>query len=187
VPGRVIFREDAVEAYRRVAGKDVVPRLISGPITVCRWLLVVVLVGAVALAWSVRVPTYVGAPGVLVAPGGAESFGTRTVAVLFLPPAESPSVRVGRPVRIQVGTSGTGVQGTVTVVDSDVITPETARERHPSLGPDLVTQPSVVAVVRLEDRPPAGSHGGTWVTAQVETGSQRLVAYIADLPTRSAE
>ena len=185
MPERSIFRQTAIEAYRRGGEKDVIPRLVSRPITVCRWLLLAVLIAAVALAWWVRVPTFVQAPGVILGPVEDQALGPQTVAVLLLPPDSATQVGVGRPVRLQAGSSGTDTRGAVTAVEPGVLTPETARQRFPALGPDLVMQPSVVVRVRM-DGPPSGSAAGTRITAQVETGAQRLIALLPGLPVRSA-
>jgi hypothetical protein len=186
VPDRTIFRETAIAAYRRGGEKDVIPRLISRPITVCRWLLLALLVAATALSWWVTVPTYLGASGVMVGPGDGQPLGARASAVLVLSPDRATHVRVGRPVRLQLGSAGADVRGAVAAVKSGLVTPDAARQRYPGLGPDLITQPSVVVVVRLEGPPPSGSAPGTRVAAQVETGPQRLISRLPGLPSRSA-
>ena len=196
MPERTIFRQTAVEAYRRGTEKDVIPRLVSRPIAVCRWLLLMLLVAATALAWWVTVPTYVGASGVIVGPGDAEPPGAPTAALLLLPPENAEHVRVGRPVRLQEGSAGTeaqgvdvqGVdaQGVVAAVEPGVVTSDTARQRYPVLAPGLVTQPSIIVVVRLPAPPPPGLTPGVRVTAQVQTAERRLITLLPGLPSRSA-
>ena len=186
MPVRTIFRETALEAYRRGAEKDVIPRLVSRPIVWCRWLLLAVLVGAAALAWVVWVPTYLTASGVVVGPEDARAYGAQTAVVLVVPRDSVNGVRVGRPVRLELESSGTVAQGAVAAVEPGVVTPETARRRHPALGPDLVPQPSVVVVVRLQNTEPSGFAAGSRVTGQVETGAQRLIALLPSLPSRPA-
>jgi hypothetical protein len=201
VPERTIFRQTAVEAYRRGTEKDVIPRLVSRPITVCRWLLLALLVAATALAWWVTVPTYVGASGVIVGPGGAEPFGARTAALVLLPPDGARQVGVGRPVRLErraPGTDGQAVDargvdahgvdahrvdahGVVAAVEPGVVTSDTARQRHPALAPGLVTRPSVVVVVRLAAPPPSGLAPGSRVTAQVQIAERRLITLLPGL------
>ena len=186
MPERMIFRPSAIEAYRRGLEKDVIPRLVSRPVTVVRWLLLALLVAAAALGWWVTVPAYVGASGVLVGPEEARPLGAGTAAALVLPPNDAADVRVGRPVRIQMGSAGDDAQGVVTAVEPGVVTPDTARHRYRSLGPDLVTQPSVVVLVRLQGPLPSASSAGTRVTAQVEIGEQRLIALVPGLSSESA-
>jgi len=178
---RTVFRQTAVEAHRRGVEKAVIPRLVSRPITVGRWMLLALLIAVAALSWWVTIPGYVGASGVLVGQGDAQPLGAQTAAVLLLPEASASQVRVGGPVHIQVGSLGTVAEGAVSVVEPGVVTPDTARRRYPGLGPDLGTQPSVVVVVRLEGSPPSPPSAGTQVTAHVETRAQRLVALLPSL------
>ncbi len=181
MPGRPIFRETALEAYRRGTEKDFVPRFVTGPIVACRWLLLILLVGVAVLAWWVRVPTYVSAGGVIVGGGELRPAGAETAAVLFLPPEQAVPLRVGRPVYLRVA-SGASAQGTVAEVEPGVISPDEARERYPiPEGSDLITRSSVAVVVRLDRTPPAAARGGTPTTARVEIGSQRLLALVPGL------
>jgi len=186
VPERTIFRPTAVEAHRRGKENDVIPRLVSRPVMVCRWLLLTVLLAAAALSWTVRVPAYVSASGVLTGPGDSAPSGPPTTALLVVPREDAPRVGIGRPVRIQAGFSATVAQGDVVRVEPGVITPQEASQRYPALGPDLVTQASVVVVVRLASPPPSGSTAGSRVTAQVQDGTQRLIAFLSGLASRPA-
>ncbi|MFC9289485.1 hypothetical protein [Streptomyces sp. NPDC057052] len=175
---RPIFRESAVESYRRGAAKDIVPRLTFRPVVVCLWLLLAVLTATAALAWSVRVPAYVSAQGTVLADGAraGPGGGTTTTAVLFLPADRSAHVRAGRHVQAQVGSSGPAVAGTVVRVEPDVTGPDTARTRYGfEPGPDTVRQPWTVVIVRLGQPLPAATYGGSLLTARVEAGSQRIL------------
>jgi hypothetical protein len=177
---RSIFRETALDAYRRGTNKDVVPRLTSRPIIVCMWLLLGALVAATSLASSIRVPAYVGASGVIL--GSAEQVrpaGGGTAAVLFVPPDQSAPLHSGQPVQGQVGSSGAYVHGAVATVEPGVIGPDTARNRYGLAdGSDVITRPSNVVIVRLEEALPPTAYGGSSLTARVEVGSQRLLGLI---------
>jgi hypothetical protein len=178
VAGRAIFRESAVEAYRRGREKDIVPRLTSWPAIICLWLLLAVLMTSVALAWWIRVPMYVGAEGVIL-PSGAQAQlgGTRTAAALFLSPDQPTHLRVGQPVHAQIGSSGPAVQGTVARIEPGLIGPDTARTRYgfePVAG--MVPEPWTVAIVWLRHSLPVASSSGSLLTARVQVGSQRLLA-----------
>jgi hypothetical protein len=181
MPGRTIFRESAIEAYRRRTERDIVPRLVARPIIVGCWLLLGTFVAAALVAWSVRVPTYVGASGAILA--GAErppAGGGRTGAVLFLSPDRSSDLRDGQPVRAQIGSSGRFVQGAVTRVERRLIGPAAARRRY-RIGADLVTEPSIVVAARLDARLRPETYGGSRITARVEIGSQRLLGLLPGL------
>ncbi|MGX1272351.1 hypothetical protein [Streptomyces phaeoluteigriseus] len=196
---RVIFRESAVDAYRRGTAKDIVPRLTSQPVIVCLWVLLAVLIAGAALAWSVRVPAYVSAQGVILAAdgtraGGADgtraggaAHGSRagpgagtTAAALFLPADHSANVRVGRPVQAQIGSSGPSVSGAVVRVEPGVTGPDTARTRYGfEPGADTVRQPWTVVIVRLGHPLPAAAYAGSLLTARVEAGSQRILTHLS--------
>jgi hypothetical protein len=172
VPGRTIFRDSAIEAYRRRTERDIVPRLVPRPVIACLWLLLAALLASVLVAWSVRVPTYLGASGVVVGARGA---------TLFVPPDDSARLQTGRPVRGQIGSSGTYVHGAVTRVDARLIGPDTARQRYGVQGTDLITEPSSSVMVRLANALPPHAYAGSRLTARVQIGSQRLLGLVPGL------
>ena len=147
--GRAIFRETALEAYRRRTSRDVVPRLTYWPIIVCMWVLLAVLLGTLAGAWAVRVPTYVSAPGVILGSGDVSRTSGDVTAALFVPPDQSDRLRVGQPVHGQTGSAGK-----VVAIESSVISPDAARDRYRIDGAaDVITQPSRVVTLRLHEAP----------------------------------
>ncbi|WP_433502242.1 hypothetical protein ACQP04_20900 [Pseudonocardia halophobica] len=176
--GRTLFREGALEAYRRATGRDVLPRVTSWPVVLCSWLLLAGLLAAVVLAWSVRVPTYAAGPGLVP----DQQRGDQSVVVLFLPPDQSAQVRPGQIAQGRIGASGPSVRGEVTTIERDLIGPAHARDRfHLDNSSDLVTEPSMVVIVRLEENLPTNAYAGSHVTAQVQTGSQPLLASLPAL------
>ena len=179
VTTRSIFRERAMDAYRRRAERDVVPRLTSGPVIACSWALLAVLVVAAVGAWSVRVPAYVAAGGVVVAPGEdvAQASAT-TSAVLFVPPEQAARLRVGQRVRGQVGSAGPSVQGTIASIAPGLIGPASARSRYGVAGADVLGEPARAVTVRLATALPASAFAGARVTARVEVDSQRLLTLV---------
>jgi hypothetical protein len=162
--GRQIFRESALRAYRQRTEKDVVPRLISTPIMTAGWLLLATLVGVAVLAWSLRVPTYVSASGVLT---------TGQDAVVFVAPDDAAAVRAGRAVRGRIGSSGEPVRGSVVAVATRAIGPDAARRRYRLT--DVIDEPAVAVAVRLDHTLPSRRYAGSRFTAEVETGSERLL------------
>jgi hypothetical protein len=179
VADRVIFRESAVQAYQRRSTKDIVPRLTSRPAIVCLWLFLAVLVTSAAAAWSVRVPAYVDAQGVILRSGTEVGLnGGKTAGVLFLPPDQSAHMRVGQPVHALIGSSGPSASGAVAGIEPGVISPDTARARYRfEPGAGLVRQPWTVVTVRLEQPLPPAVYGGSNLTARVEIGAQRLLTF----------
>ena len=55
------------------------------------------------------------------------------------------------------------------------------RYRLDGLGAVLITQPSIVLIIRLSTTLPASAYTGSLCTAKVETGSQRLLALLPGL------
>jgi hypothetical protein len=183
VAGRTIFRESALEAYRRNTTRDVLPRLTSWPAIACAWALIGVLGAVVVLTWSVRVPMYIGASGVILS--GTDQVagsGTETAAVLFVPPDQSGDLRIGQPVHGWIGSTDAPVAGAVIRIEPDLLGPDAARERY-GLGDraDLVTQPSNVVIVRLRQGLSPSAYGGSRVNAQIQVGTQRLLALFPGL------
>jgi hypothetical protein len=169
-----------MEAHRRRTEKDVVPRLISTPILVCAWIVVATLAGSALLAWSVRVPVYVGASGVVLGRDAKiEGVGARTAAVLFVAPDQANSARAGQPVQLRLGSSGTSVLGAIAKVERGIVGPDEARARYRIQGgPDVLTQPSTAVIVRLRRELSTARYGGSHVTAQIDVGRQRLLGLL---------
>ncbi len=166
-------------AYKRSLEKDVVPRLISWPIILCLWLLLGAFLTAGIFAWYAQVPTYVSGSGIILANGDMlqPAYGG-TVAIVFLPPDQSAGIWVGQHVGIQIGSTDTQVQSTIAQVESGIISPAAARQRYglEGTGSLLITQPSVVAIIKLGAVLPTTTYAGSLLSASVETGSQRLLA-----------
>lgn len=151
---------------------------------VCLWLLLGVLIAATFLAWYVQVPTYVDGSGIILSRGDMlqPAYG-EMVAVVFLPPDQSAHLRVGLPVDVQTGSAGPLVQSTIAKVEPGITSPDAARQRYQpgGVGTLLVTQPSIVVIIKLGTKLPAAAYAGSLCTARVETGSQRLLALLSGL------
>jgi len=171
-------------AYKRGREKDVVPRLISWPIIVCFWLLLAVFIAAGFLAWDVQVPTYVDGSGIILAQGEmSQPHYGEMLAALFLSPDQSMRMRVGLPADVQIGSAGVNVRGTIAKVEPGITSPDAARTRYRLDGADalLITQPSIVVIIRLGTTLPATTYAGSLVAAKVEVGSQRLLTLLPGL------
>lgn len=168
-------------AYKRSREKDVVPHFISWPLIACLWLLLGVLLAAGFFAWYAQVPTYVSGSGIMLANGDMlqPAYG-QMVAIVFLPPEQSARIRVGQRVEIQIGSVDMHLQSTIAQVEPGIISPDAARQRFGLSGTGAlpVTQPSVVAIVKLGTVLPDTAYAGSLLTARVETGSQRLLALL---------
>ncbi len=163
--------------------KDVVPHLISWPIIVSLWCLLGGLFAAGFFAWYAQVPTYVSGTGIIIAKGDMlQPAYEKTVAIVFLPPDQSPHLRTGLPVDIQIGSAGTHVQSTIAQIEPNIMSPDAIRQRYQLDGADalLITQPSKVVIIKLGTVQPATAYAGSFLTARIEVGSQRLLPLLLD-------
>jgi hypothetical protein len=186
VSDRPIFRESAVEAFRRGTEKDIVPRVIARPIVICLWLFLGALLAGVLIAWSVKVPSYAGATGVVL---GARDHATRgvTSAVLFVTPDERAQMRVGRSVHAQVGSSGTHVPGMIVKVEPGLIGPRAAARRYRlHAASDVIDEPSQAVIVKLSKALSGAAYDGSRLTAKVQVGSRRLLKLFRGLGSFAA-
>jgi len=181
MPQKTIFRQKAIMAYKRNLEKDVLPRLVSTPILVCLWLLLAVLLAAGFFVLFAEVPIYVGGSGiVLVQENVLQPEYGKMVAIVFLSPDQSTRVRVGQPVDIQIGSAGMHVHSTIAQVEPGVMSPAAVRQRYQLDAGDaaLVTQPSVVATVKLDTVLSDTTYAGSLLTARIQIGFQRLLALL---------
>src|SRR5438067_11520795 len=95
------------------------------------------------------------------------------VCFWLLPADQSAHLRVGLPVHVQIGSAGAYVQGTIAQVEPGISSPEAARKRYrlDAAGALLITQPSIVLIIRLATTLSATAYAGSLCTAKVETGS----------------
>lgn len=179
---RPIFRPTAVEHYRQSRQKDILPRFAAPPVLLLLWVLLgLFLVGVVVVVtWLSRVPTYVTGTGMVV--DGmtyySREIGHQAVALLFLPtnPAQPLYLAPGMPVRIQIGSLGQPMHATVTTVEPGVISPGQAQQRYGLGGTHLISEPSIVVLVKLPSTLPVQIYVGSLVSAQVQIGSHSILS-----------
>jgi hypothetical protein len=174
VPKRQIFRESAIQHYIKNREKDVLLRIMPLPMAVFLWVLLSILFMAGLFAWNERIPTYVGGAGIVQ----NSNTDNNSIAVVFLPAGPSTTVQVGEPARIQIGSLQ--VQGTVTKVATATMSPDTTRTQFQLQGnmAALVTQPSLIVLIRFTTMLPASIYAGSSLSAQIEVGSQRILSQL---------
>lgn len=194
VPNQPIFRNNAVKHYMQSRQKDTLPRFISLPLALFLWMLLALLLVVGVLAWFEEIPTYVGGKGVILREGNyagntgnvgsqanESSNSTGATAAIFLPLNQAKKLHIGAPVRVDLNTSGPHMQSKIVEIDYGV-SPYVALQRY---GLDrhymfLVTEPSVVVLVRLETISPI-TYAGSTLTAEVEVGSRRVISLLPGL------
>jgi len=179
-----IFREQALKSYIERREKDVLPQLVTPPVFLFLWMLLGLFITAGLLAWSAQVPVYLEGTGIILEQPLPSISGQReAVAVIFFPALNTPKVRARLPVQVQVGRTGPQFTGTIGTVEPGVISPDEAHQRF-ALGNDVlqdVSGPSVAVTVPLGHGFPAQTFAGSVVHAQVQVGTQRLLALLPGL------
>ncbi|MFL5693812.1 MAG: hypothetical protein ACJ795_18615 [Ktedonobacteraceae bacterium] len=173
---RSIFRARAIQHYARSREKDVLPRFVSPPVFWCLWTVLSLCLVLGWLVWDIRIPVYLPGIGAVVT---NHSSGAARV-VLFVSADQQRSVHPGEPVRLQIGSTGSLLLYTITTVAPALLSPEEARQQYHLDGSLslLVIQPSVVALVTLDARVPASTYAGSIVHAQIQDGTQRVLAFL---------
>lgn len=172
-PRRSIFREQALQRYRRGRDKDVLPRFAAPPVFLGLWIVLSLCLVAGWLAWNIRVPVYVAGSGVV-------AFSGEVQAVVFISANQQQSVHPGEPVQVQIGATGPRLLRTITAVAPTLLSPEEARQDYHLDGTlaFLITAPSIVIVVALGPGIPVSAYAGSIVSAQVQVGDMSLLSFV---------
>ena len=180
---RSIFRESALEAYRRNTARDVLPRLTSWPVVASCWLLVGGLLAVAAVAWSVQVPAYAAGSGfVLDDLRAAMIQSSGPTAVVLVPPQQAGRLRPGQVVHAQLGASGATIDGRIARVEPGLIAPNIAMERYGfSSSPGAAAEPMAAVVVHLPGSGSLTENAGTHLQARIRVGSHRLLSFVPGL------
>ena len=198
-----IFRRNAIKHYMEGREKHEIPRFISLPITILLWALLTLFVAATLVVWSEQVPIYETTQGIVIAQSAAQPSGKPVsasgkstsvtgksalmtgkpvpaiiMAVFFFPPVQAQHLHMGLPISLNIGSSGQQIKSQITSIMPGVMSP-TALSSLFHLGniPLAITQPSIVAVVKL-DPTFATKYVGGVVTGKLQVGSQRLISFL---------
>lgn len=169
---RTIFRERAIQAYRRSREKDVLPRFVAPPTFLGLWIVLSLCLVAGWLAWNIRVPVYLAGSGLVIS--------GETQVVLFISADQQRSIHPGEPVQVQLGRSGPLLQRTITAVVPTLLSPEKARQDYHLDGALalLVTEPSIAVVVALDPSSTLAGYAGSLVSAKVQVGDESLLSFV---------
>ena len=177
---RPIFRASAIKQYMQGRDKDVLPRYVSPPVFIFLWIILGLCLVAGCITWATRIPIYASGVGEIIDQDNQYGYiGSEASAVVFLPPNLLSVVRSGQLVQLQIGSNGPQLHLKIAAVASKVLSPDQARKKYNLDGALalLVTQPSVVVVVRLEHYA-SDQDLGTILHARVEIGSQRVLSLV---------
>jgi hypothetical protein len=186
---RSIFRESAIKKYLQRQEQGVLLQVVSPPAFALLWIVLLLLLAAGVLAWAVEVPISATGQGVIVeqtadgaaTDGGATGQnGQEVVAALFFSPDQQGSLHQGQSVAMNVGLASSSLTGSIARVETDVISPNEARQRFNLQGTlaQVVTGPSVLVLVNIGSVSSAHSYVGSLCAAQVRIGSQRVLSLL---------
>jgi hypothetical protein len=182
---RNIFREKALQNYAVSKQKEVLPRLISPPVFVLFWILLVLSLFAGITAWLTRVPTYVVTTGVVLDQGiiQGQQANDEATAIVFVPASHAAQVHAGQPILLQIGAIGTQLHSRVERVVPGILSPNEARRRYglDNTTSHIITGPSTVLMISLGPAFPAQQYAGSTVSAQLQIGSQRVLSLLPGL------
>jgi len=172
---RPIFRESAMKQYLQKREQDILPNTVSPPFFTYGWLVVLLLVVAGTLAWSSEVPTFMTASGVITAQTANSN---AAQAILFIPTQQATKVKAGEVVQLKLGANGPTRITKIVSVRPGVVSPTDARKLFAldNGAAQVITEPSVIVTVGLDQSISTQTFAGTTVNAQVQIGSHSVLS-----------
>lgn len=159
--------------------QTVLPRFIAPPVPLCLWLLLSCVLTVSVLAWLTRVPVYRNGVATVVAQNSANE----ELIVAFFPPESKSEMKAGQNLSLKLDPAGPPVMRTIASIEPRILSPAEARKKFnlDNTAAPTYRFPAAVAIARLgkpNDELPASAYEGTVIEAQVEVGSQRLIALL---------
>ena len=171
-PKRSIFRSTTVQKYTQNREKSVLPRVVAPPVFVLCWIILTFLVTAGIVAWMGKVPLYITGSGVVLDQSTLSSQNDEAAAVIPLPVNTASHLRKGQLVQIQVGQAGPLLIRAIDSISSTVMSPSEIQQKYGI----RVSDPAILLIVGLGATISRSMYTGSLVQAQVQIGSQSLLA-----------
>jgi hypothetical protein len=177
---RAIFREEALQHYKKRNSRDVLPRYISPPVFRAFWVFVLLCFSLLLVAWNIRLPLYLNGVAVVIS---AQQTPYQDQAGLFalvlFSPAQTSHLHQGMSVSLLLPGGSQAVQEDLANTPA-LLSPQEVRatyhlDSHLSL---LVEQPALVGVLLLRPAELSRLETGALFQAQVQVGSQSLLALL---------
>ena len=169
-----IFRERAIEKYMRRREIHVILRLVSPPMFLFLWALLLLAVCGGAVVWSIQVPILVQGKGIVVqqvvqaqkantkqgTQANARQSTSEIVVLLLLPPDQQANLKVGQSVSI--------------------MSPTDIRTQFNLSAPlsQVISGPSIVASAPVQPASLGHTYLGSQCDAQVKVGSQSALSFV---------
>jgi hypothetical protein len=171
--GRSIFRNKAMQHYLQSREKTILPLFVAPPVFAFYWLLLGIFLMSGLIAWFGQVPLYATGPGLISAQStSVNQNNEQAIALIFLPASSSLRPQPGWSALVQVGLTGPPLNGTVDTIKPGVLSPSEVQKQY-----SLKVLTSVIVVsVKLGVQVARNLDTGSPVSAQIQVGSQRLLA-----------
>jgi len=159
--------------------ETVLPRFIAPPVPLCLWLLLSCLLAVSILAWLTHVPVYRNGVATVV----AANFAKEEMILAFFPPESKSEMKAGQKLSLKLDPAGPPVVRTIAVIEPEILSPAEVRKKFSldNTAARSYEHPAAVAIARLgkpSEELPASAYEGAVVEAQLEVGSQRLIALL---------
>jgi hypothetical protein len=171
-PKGSIFRSKTMQKYMQNREKSVLPRVIAPSVFAFSWIVLTLLIAAGIAVWIGKVPQYLSGSGIVLTPSASIQANEEATAVILLPASAVSQLKTGQPVQIQVGQSGLQVNRTIDSISQDLLSPS---DVHQNFGLE-VSGPSLAVTVGLGPNIPARLYAGSLIQAQIQVGSQSVLA-----------
>lgn len=199
---RSIFREEAIRRYIESNEKTVLPQLISPQTFAYLWFLLGLLCASSLVAWFVKVPLYASGSAIVVRwnddlnhqlndtshqnpteqLSGDVDNGEIVIAAFF-PSQFFSNLQVAQNVVLEFDALGDRFTQSIQTVEPQIVSPDVIH-KHYALSAQttpFMTQPATVAIIPLKpisNTVPTSTYLGSVGRAEVEVGSQRLIALL---------
>lgn len=185
-----LFRRRAVERYRESRAESAPPRFAPPRVRLYVGVVCALLTTCALLMSATPAPVYLSVRAAAVA--GQGRFGQPTDGLLllvFIPPADAPSLKEGQRVYFKPNKQDRVMSGTLVAFESQAVSAAEVLSRYGLAGgkPLEINESVMVGVARIETPPSDATpvvEAGSVFDAKVEIGSKRLISLI---PTQTRE
>ncbi|GCE46890.1 hypothetical protein EI42_00414 [Thermosporothrix hazakensis] len=160
---------------------DTLPRFISLPLSLFLWILFLLLLEALGLAWFYKVPVYVVGNGIVLA--HEQQKGEQgALAAIFVPASQADKLRVGQVVLVRLQANAQPVRSQIEQVEEPLQSPDHLCRTYGLAAQctTLIQQPSVAVLLRLNTFS-ARQYAGSLLTADIQVGTRSILSLFPGL------
>ncbi len=178
-----IFRERAIEKYMRRREIHVILRMVSPPMFLFLWGLLLLAVCGGAVVWSIQVPILVQGKGIVVQQTVLQATNTQQqqiIVLLLLPPDQKANLKVGQSVVITIAGTNSSFTSAIEKVQAGVMSPSDIRAQFNVSAPlsQAISGPAVVAIAPVQPASLGHTYLGSQCESQVKIGSQSALTFV---------